>query len=537
MPDRNIVLRLQSVVSGSVGRAFSAVNQNVAQLEANFRESGQEVGRLTREMRQLTREGKDVSDIERRLEEAKRATQRWREELTRANQRMERLDAARGKLDGIAGAFTRVNIATGIFSAALGFGLGALSEQVSEIGEAVNRASLDFEQGSRAILAAQKAGIRDAAGFVEEWKEIPRALNEAYESADKLAALDSLGLNPDQLLGANPSERFIAIAEAVRAADRDQRQYFLETAGLTGLMADQLLHLANISDEAFTRYVDDTRNGVAITVEQAGAAREMGAEIAAMKQEILLGGLAIVQEYLPAIRAFIGAMAEGIGATLEFVAENRTLVVLLASAGGALLAVSTAYKAVAVAIGLVRTAQAALAAVSVLSWSNPLIAAFAAIGLAIGAAVWLFSLFNKEADKARDTQVPTPQQPGLNQQAVEQQSAQFRAAGQRRIDQLDFYGAPTTPQPQREPERPAAVAYTPQPQREPERPAAVAYTPQPQREPLPPPPPQQITYNIPIDLRVVIDGADDLADAIAEQLPAALQRAIDSGIYGRNRPL
>ena len=516
MPERNIVLRLQSVVSGSVGRAFASVNQNVAQLEANFRESGQEVGRLTREMRELAREGKDVSDIERRLESAKRATQQWREELTRANQRMAQLDQARGRLDGIAGAFSKLNIASGLFGAALGFGLNELGQQVAEITEASNRAGLGIEQGSRAILAASRAGIRDASGFVEEWKEIPRAIAEAADNAERLQAFSSLGLDANALASADPTAQFIAIATAARNADRETRQFLLEQAGLTGLLNDNLLQLANASDSAFRDFVDGARNGAAVSLEQAQASREMQAEIAKLKQEILLGGLAIVQEYLPAIKVAIAAFANGVSAALEFVAANRPLILVLSSVGIAAVAVGTGFKVAAVGMGIYQAAVRLLSSFSWAAWSNPIIAALAGIGIALGAAVWLFSLFNKEQDKAANARFPNA--PGVDDGggAGRTAAAAYTAAGQARADR---YQQQTPYFEQERRERPAAVAspYTP--------PAA----------PVRPPAAQSVNYYISVDLSVIIDGAQSLADAIAAELPAAVQLAMEQGIKGREQ--
>ena len=513
--DRNIVLRLQSVVSGSVGRAFASVNENVAQLEESFRASGQEVGRLTRELRDARRAGLDVSDIERRLEQAKDATARWRVELQRVNARMERLDQARARLDGIAGAFSKLNIASGLFSAAIGFGLNELGQQVAEISEAANRAGLGIEQGSRAILAASRAGIRDASGFVEEWKEIPRAIAEAASSAERFQAFSDLGLDANALAGADPTEQFIAIATAARNADRETRQFLLEQAGLTGLLNDNLLQLAGVSDSAFRDFVDGARNGAAVSIEQAQASREMQAEIAKLKQEVLLGGLAIVQEYLPAIRAAISAFANGVSAALEFVAANRPLIIALASVGIAAVAVGTGFKVAAVGMGLYQAAVRLLTGFSWAAWSNPIIAALAGIGIALSAAVWLFSLFNRESDKAANARVPDA--PSVDSRRVGAQAAAFTAAGQGQADAITPYFSQPAPPAERPGARPSA---------------AVPYAPASPAE-RPAPGPIVNNYYVTVDLSVVVSGAESLAQAIADELPAALQSAMDAGVKGR----
>ena len=523
MPDRNIILRLQGVVSGSVRNAFAGVNQDVGELQAKFNASKADVAALTREMRKLASEGKDISDIERRLEAARVETRRWRTELQTATARLERLDGASKKLNGIADRMRNLNIATGLFTAGIGFGLNELTQKTLEFEEAINRASLGTEQGYRLIFAAQRAGIRDAEGFIEELKEIPRALSEAGESADRLNAFAQLGLNPDELLGVDPTERFLHIAAAVRAVDRDSRQYLLETAGLTGTLADQLLHVGNLSQSEFEAFANGAREGATVTREQAQAARELQGQIAEFKQELLIGSLAIVQEYLPAIKALIQAVIRGVGATLEFIRENREIVIILGSVAISLLAVSAGYKAVAFAISVYRAAQTALAAASVVSWANPLIAAFSAIGIAIGAAVWLFSLFNKEADKASGVSIPSPDTGRVDQ--AEAQAQRYADLGRRRANELDFYAGP----------QPAAqqpiVNVAAQPAAQPPI-VNVAQAAQPAAQPPVTPAASQI-FNIDISVTATVESAQELATDIGNRLASELQAKLATTDRGR----
>ena len=91
MPERNILIRLESVVAGSVGRAFNAVNTNVGRLEEGFAESRREVSRLTAEVKRMTAAGEDVSDVTRRLAQAKERTAEFRREVARAKERVQQL--------------------------------------------------------------------------------------------------------------------------------------------------------------------------------------------------------------------------------------------------------------------------------------------------------------------------------------------------------------------------------------------------------------------------------------------------------------
>ena len=473
MPERNIILRLESVVSGSVGRAFNAVRQDISgvesglrvaagrsatltadarqlagaadtakaaydrvgggisglgavgrriftairtdvgRLEEEFADSRREVSRLTRELKDLTAAGQDVTDITRRLEAAKERAGAFRREVALAKERLDDLAATRQRLDGIGNAFGKLSIASGVFSAAVSFGLHEVVEQYAEISEASNRASLTIERGSRLIMAAQRAGIRDATGFIEELKEIPRALNEVAENADKLDAFRSLGLDPQSLLGADPVERFLRIGNAVRSVGRDQRQYLLETAGLTGTLADQYLHLANLSETAWAEFVNGAREGRAITDEQAQALQAAQHAMAEFRQSLLLGGAEIITQYLPAIREVILGLANIAGGVLQFIADNQGLVTAFATATIAAATATAAYKGMAFAIGLVKTAQTALAATSVLSWSNPLIAAFAAAAVAIAGVVWFLRRLKGATEDANRTRLQAPDLGGL----------------------------------------------------------------------------------------------------------------------------
>ena len=507
MAERNVILRLESVVAGSVGRAFKTVTTNVDEIQKEFDQAKLAVSETTREMKRLQREGKDISDVERRLEEAQRATKRWREELQTARARLDRVAQAGKRLDSVASALNKVNIASGIFTAALGFGLNEINQQILEMGEAVNRAGLQFDEGSRLILAAQKAGSRDASGFVEELKEIPRALQEAYESQEKLNALQQLGLDPDRLLGLDRVSQFEAILDAVRNTSLDSRQYLLETAGLTGLFADQMLQFANLSESAFQQFRTDLRSGRAVTLEQYQAQQEFNASIAEFRQELLLGGIEILKTYLPAIKAIIGAMTEGVGWVLEFIAQNKELVIILGSAAVSIATVTLAIKAARTAVLLFAGAQKALAAASVIGWTNPFLAAIAAIGIALAGVIWLLSRFKKTTEEVNRTQLQTPDYAsGLDRASVDRAAAGYRAQAQADVDALALGSAPTPTGPT---VRPLA------------RPASTGGG-------------TQIVNNIQIDIEATFAGAAELATEVGDRLATELDARLRRSARGAN---
>ena len=63
MAERNVILRLESVVSGSVGRAFKTVTTNVDAIQAEFDQAKLAVSETTREMKKLQRAGEDTTDV------------------------------------------------------------------------------------------------------------------------------------------------------------------------------------------------------------------------------------------------------------------------------------------------------------------------------------------------------------------------------------------------------------------------------------------------------------------------------------------
>ena len=438
MPERNIIIRLQSVVGASVGRAFNAVNADIGEMEDGFKEARGEVARLTRQVKELTREGKDTSAVTRELGDAQQRAAHFRREVDRARRSMQRLNEAGERASKIGDALGKVSIATGLFSAALSFGLNEVVTQVTELNQAALRAGVAWEDAAGIAAAASRAGIKNAADFVEELKEIPRALQEALADAPKQLALDELGLDAERLLGLSQQERVLAISRALRDIDAERRQFLLEEAGLSGTIADQLLHISNLPAPAFQQFFEDIENGPRVTQAQSEAILELDRNIQSLKQELLLAGAAILEVYGPAIGQIIGQIAGAITTVAEFIAENRTLFVVLLSTAGAIAAVAVAYKAVAGAIALVKAAQTALAAVSVIGWSNPLIAAFAAIGLAVAGTIWLLRQFKSSADTAADARLPDTSgfAAQLSPGAVQAQADLFRREGNSLANEL-----------------------------------------------------------------------------------------------------
>lgn len=408
MPDaeRNIVVRLESVISGSVGRAFTALGQNVGRLESQFADSKQEVARLTREIKRMAAAGEDVSAVSRELEEAKQRTAQFRREVARAKERMDQLNRTQQGLSGLAGAFGKVGIASGAFSAAMGYGTNEVLKYVLEMEEAINRAGLTFEQGSRLIFAAQRAGIRDAEGFVEEMKEIPRAIAEANEEARKADAFARLGLDLQALGAMDPTEQLLTISAAARRVGRDQRQFLLEESGLTGTLADQILHAANLTEEAYARFAEGAHSGTAVSKEQAEGLREAQGAMAELRQTMLLGAADIITAYLPEIKALIATISNGAQEVLGFVRDNKGMLTALAAVSSAALLTAAGFKAMALALATYKAVQAAVSATSLLSFTNPATAAIVGFGLALAGVVWLLQKFRKSADEAGQAQLP-----------------------------------------------------------------------------------------------------------------------------------
>ena len=454
MAERSIILRLEAAVSGSVGRAFGSLNQNVGRLEQGFGDSRQEVSRLTRQMRAMTAAGEDVTDVARRLDQAKERTGEFRRELARAKERMDRLTATQRRLEGIGNAFSKVSIATGIFSAAVGFGINEVTQQIIEMDEAILRAGLSMEQGSRLIFAAQQAGIRDAHGLVEELKEVPRAIEEAFEAGGagetRRSAFARLGLDLAQLRAQSPTDQLMAITTALRQLGREERQFLLESAGLTGTFADNALFLANLSEEAYGRYVTAARDGLAVTDEQAARVREAQAAFAELRQEILIGGVQAIAGYKDEIVALVATLTDIVGGVIRFTTENKSAVYALLAVTTASLAAAAAFKAMSVALVAYRAIQTALSAGSLLAFTNPATAAIVAFGIALAGVVWLIKQFRQSADDMANAPQPQLGIPGLSQSGGQDAAAtarQLQAQAQAAVaPPQPSFASPTPPQ-------------------------------------------------------------------------------------------
>ena len=214
-------------------------------------------------------------------------------------------------------------------------------------------------------------------------------------------AFATLGLDVQRLRALNPTEQLLAIVDATRQQTRATRQYLLETAGITGTLTDSILHSAVLSSSAYETFANNARQGSAFTEEQAMATRELAGSLAAFRHELLLGSAEMIREYLPAIQQIVLGMADAAGSALKFIAENRGLVELLFAVTTAALAAAAAYKAMAIAIGIARAAQAALNAGSILAFTNPAIAAIAGFGLALLGVVWLIRKLRGETEQLK----------------------------------------------------------------------------------------------------------------------------------------
>ena len=306
-------------------------------------------------------------------------------------------------------------------------------------------------------------------------------------------------------------------------------------------MTDNILQFANQSEAAWQQFREDLRTGRSITEDQADAQRDFNRQIQELRQELLLGGLEILRVYLPAIKAIIGAFTNGITWILEFIAQNKEIVIILASVAVSIATVTVGQsKAAALAVTAFQTAQAALAAISVVGWANPFIASLAAIGIALGGVIWLLSRFKSTTEEVNRLETPD-YTAGISRAEVSRAADRYRSEAQREVDalRLDRPAAPAE-RPAQRPTAPSAIAdltvrrgviddLTVRRFAAPAQPVSAGVA-----APLTTPASgaaRQVVNNIHIE---VVAHASDAPAQMGDRLAAELSAAIDAGIWGRN---
>lgn len=242
---------------------------------------------------------------------------------------------------------------------------GASVESLSELRHAAEQSDVSFDQLGGAMHKMQ------------------RNLTEARDgNKTAAAAFDELGLSVDALAGMTPDQQLEAIADKIGAI-QDPAERTAAAMGIFGKSGADLLPMFTEGADGIQALRKEARDlGLQVSGEDAAAATLFGdtwsnlvATMGAARNQI---GFAL----MPVLTDLVGAAIPIVVALVNWIKENRALVVTVAGVGAALLAGGTALGMFGVAVTAVGMALSALATIG-----GTVAAVVAALASPIGLAV------------------------------------------------------------------------------------------------------------------------------------------------------
>jgi len=245
------------------------------------------------------------------------------------------LDMAAARLAAWGAAITAVGARLAALGGAAMAGLGAAVGQFSNVGAELQRMSertgASVEALSALKLGAEQAGS-DLATVEGAIKSIDRAFIDAANGADgAIDKLGSLGLTWRQLADLRPEQRLAIVAEQLsripNPAERAARSMeILGTTSLAPLLDRGIAGLRDLGEQAKAL-------GVVMDAETAKGAAEFAAGMSGLRLSLQAVAVQIGAALAPALRGLMSAIGPVIKSTIDWVKENRGIVV--AVAGGA----------------------------------------------------------------------------------------------------------------------------------------------------------------------------------------------------------
>jgi len=271
--------------------------------------------------------------------------------------------AITGAFGAAATAFATTGAALDDMSKRTGVGVTALSE----LKFAAEQSGSDLETVEKAIRGMSKFMLGAERG-----------------TASMAQTLGDLGLSLDSLAGKSPEQQFQILSEAIARVDDPSRRAALAMK-VFGKAGSDLLPLFAEGTAGLAAFKDAAHEaGVVMSTEDATAAAALDDAMGKLKTQ--LGGVVVQIGAAVAgpLTDFAGTIGEVLATTIEWITNNRAMVVLfaeigavLAGVGAATYALGSAFHVGAAAIGGVNTALTFLAA-------HPVVAAVAAITVTIG---------------------------------------------------------------------------------------------------------------------------------------------------------
>lgn len=277
----------------------------------------------------------------------------------------------------------------------------AFSDAGSEIADASARTGISAEALQEYKFAAEQTGAT-----LEELevgiKKMQKAIVEAGQGSKSATEdLARLGLTAADLAGETPEEQFEMIAEAISKIE-DPAERAAASMAIFGKSGTSLLGMMAGGAKGIQAFAAEARAlGIVLTDEDIQAADKFGDAMDSLKTQTMAVALQVGAALVPMLLEFVNAAKVAAKIVIDFVRENRALVVTVFTVGAALLAAGTAMIGVGTAIaglgfvftGISAAIGAAGAAVAFLMTPFGLVlAAIAAVSAALAAlGVWFFT--------------------------------------------------------------------------------------------------------------------------------------------------
>lgn len=277
-------------------------------------------------------------------------------------------------LDRIRGRLTRFGtIAAGVGAGVTAAGAAVLAPVTKLFTSAVTDAAIigrfaakigdTAENVSRLAYAAETTGVTfdDLRGHFENWVErVKQGAQGAGEAADEFRRLN---LDANELMKLPVTEQFVALSKAMQGVTNEtQRLGMLSSFG--GDKFQELNAFLKLGPEGIRRAMDEAdRVGATTSQEQVRQALEVQRAwlemTTAVKQAFLEVGRALFGQ-VDNIRALADLIVGAAAAAREFIARNRTLVLVVTAVAAAVAAVGVALGAVGAAAIFASAAVSAL---------------------------------------------------------------------------------------------------------------------------------------------------------------------------------
>jgi hypothetical protein len=288
-------------------------------------------------------------------------------ELFLKNNMTRELDRASGQLQafgrGVTAMGEKVAVAGGAITSALGGALHLFAEVGDNLTNVSKRTGASVESLSSLGYAAEQSGV-SAEELGHSFAHMSRTLAEAAGgSAEATKALDELGLSVQQLQGLKAEDRFRVIGDRLsKVADPAQRA--AAAMGIFGRAGAELLPMFDGGAEGLARLEARARElGLVMSGADAASARTFSVAFRDLMLVLRQSAIQIGAALAPELTRLVGWLTKGAVTVLNFVKENKQLILTVAGIAAGVTAAGAALAALGGAASAIGAAFAGLSSI------------------------------------------------------------------------------------------------------------------------------------------------------------------------------